>query len=149
MVDVCRGVKEDRSMHQIATLCLLVLLPTLKACTINTPVAIQHVVLIKLQNPDQQLALIDDCNRLLPGIDGVSTYWCGTPDQSGRISPTIDSNWDVALCVGYPSADAYNAYVVDPAHIELVTRWKPDFEWLRIHDVSLHPNLVNQTTIRK
>lgn len=136
-------------MRRATTLCLLVLLPTLVACTINKPTAIQHVVLIKLNNPDRQVDLVDDCNRLLPGINGVSTYWCGTPDQSGRVSPTIDGNWDVALCVGYPSADAYRAYVVDPAHIELVTLWKSEFEWLRIHDVSLHRNVISQTTLQE
>jgi len=128
---------------------LLPMLLLLVACGAPRPTMIQHVVLIKLNDSNQRAALIDDCNRLLPGINGVSSYWCGSPDQSGRVSPAIDTNWDVALCVGYPDADAYGAYVADPAHVVLVDTWKARFQWLRIHDVSLDQNVHSQPTIRE
>ena len=99
--------------------------------------AIEHFVLIKLENPAEAEALRADCDAMLPGIDGVVSYWSGLPDRSGRDSPTIDSDWDVALCVGYPDAAAYRDYVADPAHVQLVQKWKPAFTWLRIHDVDL------------
>jgi hypothetical protein len=136
-------------MRGINIVCLLTLLPILGACVINEQTTIQHMVLIKLKNPDDHAALINDCNRLLPSIDGVSSYWCGTPDTSRRVSPTIDAHWDVALCVGYIDTDAYKAYVVDQAHVELVTHWKPKFEWLRIHDVSLYHSVDSQPTLWK
>jgi hypothetical protein len=136
-------------MRRFTSLCLLLLVPGFAACTAAPPVTIQHVVLLKLNNPDRQDALIDDCNRLLPGIDGVVSYWCGTPDQSGRVNPTIDMDWDVALCVGYTDAEAYAAYVTDPNHVALVTAWRPELQWLRIHDVSLHHNMHNRPTLRE
>ena len=101
------------------------------------PVSIQHVVLLKLNDPTQAQACLDDCDRLLPGIDGVLQYWSGTPDDSGRVSDVIDTNWDVALCVGYPDAAAYERYVVDPSHVQLVSMWKSRLTWLRVHDVSV------------
>jgi hypothetical protein len=101
------------------------------------PVAIQHVVLLKLNDPNQSQACLNDCDRLLPGIDGVIEYWSGTPDDSGRVSETIDTNWDVALCLGYADGAAYERYVNDPAHVLLVSTWKPRLTWLRIHDVSV------------
>jgi len=120
------------------TILLLFVFPALLAgCTLGQPVAIQHVVLIKLNDAGQAAALLEDCDTALPGIDGVLMYWSGTPDQSGRVSLAIDVDWDVALCVGYADAATYSAYVDDPAHVDLVRRWKPQFTWLRIHDVAV------------
>lgn len=109
----------------------------LTSCASGPPIAIQHVVLIKLNDAGQAAALLEDCDTALPGIKGVLAYWSGTPDQSGRVSAAIDTDWDVALCVGYADAQAYTAYVDHPAHVELVRRWKPEFTWLRIHDVAV------------
>ena len=106
-------------------------------CAPGPPVAIQHVVLIKLDDPERAGALLEDCDMMLPAIAGVLAYWSGTPDQSGRVSTAIDADWDVALCVSYADAKAYTAYVDDPAHVDLVRRWKPEFTWLRIHDVAV------------
>ncbi|MCH2135410.1 MAG: Dabb family protein [Phycisphaerales bacterium] len=108
---------------------------------------IEHVVLIKLDDPDRTSELLADCDRLLPACKGVVSYWSGTPDTS-RTHETIDNNWDVALCVGYPDAEAYEAYVIDPKHVELVQTWREAIEWLRIHDVSLHHNLPRGSTLR-
>jgi hypothetical protein len=119
---------------------IFTLLFTLPSCATHSREAIQHVLLLKLDDPSRRTALIEDCDRLLPGIEGVVSYWSGTPDESGRVSPAIDSNWDVALCVGYPNEAAYAAYVIDPAHIKLVSTWKPELLWLRIHDVSVRHN---------
>ena len=119
------------------SLLLFVFAALLVGCTPAQPVAIQHVVLIKLNDAGQAASLLEDCDTALPGIEGVLAYWSGTPDQSGRVSPVIDTDWDVALCVSYVDANAYSAYVDDPAHVDLVRRWKPEFTWLRIHDVAV------------
>lgn len=73
------------------------------------------------------------CDRLLSNIPGVTSYWGGTPGEFGRSN--VDSDYDVALCIGFNTDQAYAEYLVDPAHLELVSRWKPQFEWIRIHDV--------------
>lgn len=97
------------------------------------PARINHVVFIELRDDSEQEALIADCNRLLRGIPGVATYWCGTHGDYGRTG--IDADYDIALCIGFVKDDDYASYLVHPAHVELLTRWKPEFEWIRIHDV--------------
>ncbi|MCP4757983.1 MAG: Dabb family protein [Planctomycetes bacterium] len=97
------------------------------------PAAIQHVVLISLQDPSDREALLQDCNRLLPHIPTVKSWWCGVPGDFGRSS--VDDDYDVALCAGFADGPGYLAYLVDPAHVELVQTWKPKFNWIRIHDV--------------
>jgi hypothetical protein len=97
------------------------------------PAHINHVVLIELTDDAGQEALIADCNRLLPGIPGVATYWCGSHGDFGRTG--VDADYDVALCVGFMTAEDYEHYIVHPSHVELVGRWKPAFEWIRIHDI--------------
>lgn len=98
-----------------------------KTATIN------HVVLIDLKQDSEQRALIADCDLLLPSIPGVASYWCGVHGDFGRAG--VDSDYDVALCVGFAADEDYASYLIHPAHVELVTKWKPKFEWIRIHDV--------------
>ena len=94
---------------------------------------INHVVFIKLDDPGDAGALMDDCDRLLPTIPGVHGYWCGQHGEYGR--PTVDGDYDVALYVGFTSGDEYATYVDHDNHVELVQSWKPKFEWIRVHDV--------------
>ncbi len=124
-----------RSRVQMCAVAAVLL--SMVGCACSQRATIQHVVLLKLDNPDQAAALKADCDRLLPAIEGVVEYWSGTPDQSGRVSPAMDQDWDVAVCVGYPDAAAYEAYVVDPKHVELGERWRPRLAWWRVHDVAV------------
>ena len=94
---------------------------------------INHVVFIKLEDSDDADSLMDDCDRLLPGIPGVVGYWCGEHGDYGRT--TVDKDYDVALYVGFMSGDGYATYVDHENHVELVERWKPKFEWIRVYDV--------------
>lgn len=108
--------------------------PVLLASACSTqPARINHVVLIKLQDGAGQPALQHDCDRLLPDIPGVQSYWCGQHGDFGRTG--VDGDYDVALCVGFDRAEDYSAYLVHPDHLELVGTWKPRMEWIRIHDV--------------
>ena len=118
--------------QQLVSIALLVTIMFLGGCVPKTS-TIHHVVLIELKNDTDQAALLADCDRLLPGIPGVTSYWCGIHGDFGRTG--VDSSYDVALCIGFREDHAYTNYLVNPAHIELVTRWKPRFEWIRIHDV--------------
>ena len=99
----------------------------------NARVTINHVVLIKLDDPRDAGELMDDCDRLLPTIEVVRGYWCGQHGDFGR--STVDGDYDVALYVGFDSADEYATYVDHENHVELVEMWKPKFEWIRVHDV--------------
>jgi len=107
----------------------------------SPPSPINHVVLIKLDDPTKSRALRADCDTLLPGISYVDSYWSGQHLDVGRAG--IDGDYDVALCVGFTDQAAYEGYIVDPAHVDLVTRWKPEFEWIRIHDVVDHSLLTS------
>jgi hypothetical protein len=107
----------------------------LGGCATSPPPAapINHVVLVKLVDPIQADALVLDCDERLSTIPVVSTYWCGQHGDFGR--DNIDADYDVALCIGFDSAADYATYVDHPDHVALVTMWKPDFEWIRIHDI--------------
>ena len=125
---------------RFSAILMLVLAATMLGCAAK-PATIQHVVLISLKDPDDRDALIQDCNRLLPGIPSVASWWCGVHGDFGRSS--VDSDYDVALCAGFEDGSGYSAYLVDPSHVELVQTWKPRFEWIRIHDVVDPPDSPN------
>ena len=111
---------------------------------------LQHVVLIDLKDDAGTAALVSDCDRLLPRIPGVATYWCGTPATAPEFSrPGVDAKYDVALCVGFRSADDYKAYLTHKDHLELVEDWKPYMSWIRIHDVQIETWASDQTTLAK
>ena len=119
-------------MNQFGITLLSLVAGTMVACAPKTP-RINHVVLIDLKDDSGRNALVSDCNRLLPSIPGVATYWCGTHGDFGRTG--VDSDYDVALCVGFQEDGDYASYLIHPAHLQLVSKWKPRFEWIRIHDV--------------
>ncbi|MCH2162019.1 MAG: Dabb family protein [Phycisphaerales bacterium] len=121
---------------------LLLLCPLLTACA-NTgsksspaahQAAINHVVLIRLINPEDTGELLRDNERLLGAIPSVRTFWSGTPLDIGRGAP-VDGDYTVGLCVGFDDVEGYNAYLVAPEHVELVEKWKPRWNGVRIFDV--------------
>jgi hypothetical protein len=93
---------------------------------------VQHVVLIRLQDPADVQALLAACRERLPGIPGVRRCVVGTPVDLGRTG--VDGDYDVGLLVEFASADDYRAYLAHPAHEALVAAWKPRWARLRIHD---------------
>lgn len=97
------------------------------------PARINHVVLIALSDDSDPTAVIMDCDRLLPDIPSVRSYWCGQHGDFGRSG--VDAEYDLALCVGFDDDQGYADYLVHPHHVELVETWKPHFKWIRIHDV--------------
>ena len=82
---------------------------------------------------------MNDCDTYLATIEGVVSYWCGVHGDYGR--STVDSAYDVGLYVGFNSDEDYERYIVDPKHVHLVNKWKPQFDSLRIFDVIDEPNL--------
>lgn len=97
------------------------------------PSRINHIVFIVLNDADQSQALIDDCDRLLPGIPGVVAYHCGQHGDFGR--QNIDSHYDVGLAIGFDTPSAYEAYVAHDDHVALIEAWANRIQAIRIHDV--------------
>lgn len=97
------------------------------------PALINHVVFFQLQSPQDADELIEDCDRLLAVIPGVTSYFCGEHIDTGR--DTVNADYDVGLYVGYDALEDYAAYVDHPNHIELVTKWRPRLESLVVRDI--------------
>ena len=99
----------------------------------DRPARLNHVVLIKLNDPGQTAALIADCDRQLATIPGVRSYFCGRPIDLG--GPFVDDDYDVGMYIGFDDAAAYQAYLDHAQHQYMVETWGPRFEWMRTHDV--------------
>ncbi len=95
--------------------------------------AINHVVLLKLNDPEQAPALIKDCDDLLAPIPGVVSYFCGSPIDTGRTTVTAD--YDVGLYVGFDSVEDYLVYVEHPDHKTLVANWRDRLASLSVRDI--------------
>ncbi|MEC9233206.1 MAG: Dabb family protein [Planctomycetota bacterium] len=97
------------------------------------PDQINHVVLFVLERPEDAAELQDDCERLLKPMPEVSYYACGTHVDVGR--STVDGDYTLGLIVSFDDRRDYEAYLVDPAHVSLVEKWKPRFTGLTIYDI--------------
>jgi hypothetical protein len=94
---------------------------------------VNHVVLFALIDSDDAPELLDDCRTLAGAIPGITTYYAGTPLDTGR--ETVIDDYHVGLYVGFDTVDAYRVYVDHPAHLDLVAKWRPRFESLRVYDI--------------
>lgn len=97
------------------------------------PAEINHVVFFGLKNPADAPALVDDCRERLSQIPGVISLFCGMHVDAGR--PSIQTDYDVCLYVGFPTLDDYETYVSHPLHVALVADWRDRFAWYRVYDV--------------
>lgn len=97
------------------------------------PSLFTHVVFFDLADPGDAASLVSDCDTLLTDIRSVETYACGRHIDTGRDG--ILADYDVGLVVGFASEADYAAYVADPLHLELVRKWKPRLEQLRVYDI--------------
>ncbi|GJM18427.1 MAG: hypothetical protein DHS20C14_06400 [Phycisphaeraceae bacterium] len=96
------------------------------------PAPISHVVLVKLADPSEADALIVHCDANLRTIPSVVSYACGHHVDTGRTN--IDSDYDVAIYIGFDSTEGYADYVVHPLHVDVLQTWGDRLEWIRIHD---------------
>ncbi len=99
----------------------------------SRPARINHIVFFKLKDSGDTGELIADCDERLSIIPGVVSYYCGTHLDAGRSN--VDGDYDVGFYVGFANEDDYRGYVNHPNHIALVEKWKPRWEWIRVHDV--------------
>lgn len=97
------------------------------------PARINHLAFFKLKDAAGASELIADCDAQLSVIPGVRSYYCGTHLDVGR--GNVDGDYDVGFYVGFENEDDYRSYVNHPNHIALVEKWKPRWEWIRVHDV--------------
>jgi hypothetical protein len=97
------------------------------------PGLINHVVFFKLKNAAQAAELVRDCDEDLAAIPGITSYFCGRHIDTGR--PTVDQAYDVGFFVAFDSEEAYSGYVQHPAHVALVEKWRPRWEWILVRDV--------------
>lgn len=92
------------------------------------------MVFFKLRTPADAADLISDCDAKLSKIPGVCAYYAGQHLETGR-GTRVDSNYDVGFYVGFADEKQYETYVSHPDHTALVEKWRPRWEWIRIHDV--------------
>lgn len=97
------------------------------------PAMLNHVVFFELHDPVDAPALIEDCDTKLAAIPGITSYYCGTPIDTGR--DTVLDDYDVGFYVGFDSIEDYDNYVVHPNHIEVVNDWRPRLKALRVYDI--------------
>lgn len=97
------------------------------------PSLISHVVLIRLHDPADAPAALSDCNTLLTDIESIETFACGRPMENER--EMTSSDYDVGLVIGFASPEDYDAYLLDPVHLQLLEKWKPRVAQMRIFDI--------------
>lgn len=97
------------------------------------PARLNHIVLMKLNDPGLRDDLVEDCRAMVAEIPGISSVFCGSHVDTGR--PTVQTDYDVCLYVGFDDTDAYRTYVEHPAHVGLVDRWLARLTWLKVYDV--------------
>jgi hypothetical protein len=89
-------------------------------------------VLIQLKDPSRSRELLEDCNRLIPGIPAVLAYTSGTPLPMDR--PNIVSDYSVGFFVAFKDDEGYRAYTDHPSHLALVEKWRSAWKDIRIVD---------------
>ena len=72
------------------------------------------------------------CDEHLARIPGIVSYYSGKHFDVGR--ETVDSEYDVALYLGFMSKDDYEDYLEHPTHIRMESKWRPRLQWMRVHD---------------
>jgi len=81
--------------------------------------SVVHVVICWMKDRNdaaarQQLLSAADALRQIPGVSSVTA---GKMLPSNR--PIVDSSYDVAFVIAFPSAEAMNKYVEQPEHVRL------------------------------
>jgi hypothetical protein len=116
---VCAGCVANQRINTDRSLC---------------PARINHLAFFKLKNPSDASELIADCDNKLARIPRVVSYFCGRHLDTGR-GERVDGNYDVGFYVGFVSEEDLSQYVKHPDHTALVEKWRPRWEWIRVHDV--------------
>lgn len=98
-----------------------------------SPAPILHLVFCTLKDPAEADSLVAECDRLLAPIPSVRSYACGRHLETGR--PGIDTDYHVAIVMGFGTPEDYAAYERHADHQALVAKWAPRLARLVIRDV--------------
>ena len=83
--------------------------------------AFVHVVYFWLNNPDDaadRMAFENSLNTLLETSEYTKTNYVGTPPKA--IREVVDDSFSYCLIVTFESAEAQEAYQVEPAHLKFI-----------------------------
>jgi hypothetical protein len=97
------------------------------------PVAVQHVVLLKLKDSARADAMVKDTGETLSRIPGIVSFHCGRPLDTARAEVTSD--YDVGVVIAFDGVQSLKAYPDHPVHRALLDRWRPEVASIRIFDV--------------
>ncbi len=97
------------------------------------PAMIGHIVFIGLSDLADYDEILGDSESMLSTIPGVVSFAAGRHIDTGRSSVLHD--YDLAIYIGFESADGLAAYVSHDQHIAYVTKWKPRLSALRVYDM--------------
>lgn len=122
----------------IRTMSLMALL-ILSGCTTSAGPVIQHVVIFKLNDPDDGARLIAESDRMLSDLPGLRNYYAGSPLDTGRGGP-VDLDFDVFISMSFDSVGAYETYLRHPQHVQITSEWRPRLEWVRVYDAISRTN---------
>lgn len=117
-------------------ICLLFVSSLLIGCDTmpkpSRPALINHVIFFKLKSPATADELIADCDKHLTMIPGVASYYSGK--HFAVRGANVDSDYDVAVYLGFMSQKDYEDYLAHPTHIRLQGKWQPRLQWQRAYD---------------
>ncbi|MEX0876947.1 MAG: Dabb family protein [Phycisphaerales bacterium] len=106
------------------------------ACTSRMPprtALIGHIVFVELVEDSDYDEILADSDSMLATIPSVSTYAAGRHIDTGRT--TVRDDYDLAIYLGFESAEDLAAYVDHEQHNEYVQKWGPKLKALRVYDM--------------
>ncbi len=100
---------------------------------------IAHNVYFKLHDrrPATVQSMVDDCHAYLAHLPGIVFYAAGTYCEAEPSSG--DPQYDVALHVVFSDQAAFDAYMVAPKHVELMTKHGENWKEVRAFDSHVSP----------
>ncbi|MFN8709197.1 MAG: Dabb family protein [Planctomyces sp.] len=96
---------------------------------------LSHMVYLTLKDssPDAIRHLVDDCNRFLKSIPGITFFAAGTLAPEYQ-RPVNDQNFHVALNVVFDSVKSHDAYQTAEAHQAFIAANRDNWAQVRIFD---------------
>lgn len=94
---------------------------------------IGHIVFVELVEDSDYDEILADSDSMLATIPSVSTYAAGRHIDTGRT--TVRDDYDLAIYLGFESAEDLAAYVDHEQHNEYVQKWGPKLKALRVYDM--------------
>lgn len=94
---------------------------------------ISHMVFIELHDPNDYRKILADADQMLNTIPSVYRFAAGNHLDTGR--PSVSSDYDLAIYLGFQSEEDLATYVDHDQHIRFVERWMPKIKSLRVYDM--------------